>query len=550
MMQATPSRIVNTPVQPSLFEQGVLCQRSGRLTDAERCFRGVLAQDRKHFGALVELGGICLLMGRAEEAISLLGKALKSRPESAAAHSRLGEALSASGRREEALRSFKRAAAREPQNPYFAFNLGLGQSALGHHREALECYERAIGLSPGFAEAHNARGSALRELQRLEEALESYERAITLAPHLAHAHSNRATVLDLQSRYAEALAGHERAIALRPDYADALFGRGISLLRLGRLEQGWRDYEARLSMSVARPLLGPEGRWRGEAMTGRLLVHCEQGLGDTIQFVRYVELVKQRGIEVTLVVQRALERLISHSLPVDVLALDEPRPPFERHCPLLSLPLIFGTTLETIPNAVPYLKAEPSKVSYWREKLGEKCKPRVGLVWSGGFRPDQPEVWNVNARRNIPLETISRLNSADFDFYSLQKGDPAESELRSAKDKYWSGENFFNHVAELEDFSDTAALIENLDLVISVDTSTAHLAGALGKPVWILNRFDTCWRWLLERSDTPWYPSARLYRQATAGDWSSVIEDVRRDLSANRSRIASTIGPSSTNGRA
>jgi hypothetical protein len=200
----------------------------------------------------------------------------------------------------------------------------------------------------------------------------------------------------------------------------------------------------------------------------------------------------------------------------------------------MSLPFAFKTTLGTIPADIPYIKAEPSKAAFWQLKLGVHSKPRVGLVWSGGFRPNQPDVWAINERRNIPLELMSQINLPEIDFYSLQKGEPAESELLRRKQEVWPETNLFNFANELRDFSDTAALIENLDLVISVDTSTAHLAAAMGKPTWILNRYDSCWRWLLDRDDSPWYPTVKLYRQQRLGDWESVLERVNTDLSKGR----------------
>jgi hypothetical protein len=205
-------------------------------------------------------------------------------------------------------------------------------------------------------------------------------------------------------------------------------------------------------------------------------------------------------------------------------------PPFDYQCPLMSLPLAFKTTLSNIPATIPYLKNNSEKLLFWKEKLGEKSKLRVGLVWSGGFRPNQPEVWSVNERRNIPLAKFAVLKQPDIEFYSLQKGQPAESELAELIRDNRDGPHIVDYTNLLNDFSDTAALVENLDLVISVDTSTAHLAGAMGKPVWILNRFDTDWRWLLDRSDSPWYPTVNLYRQEKAGDWDYVVQRVKMDL--------------------
>jgi hypothetical protein len=208
----------------------------------------------------------------------------------------------------------------------------------------------------------------------------------------------------------------------------------------------------------------------------------------------------------------------------------ETLPPFDYHCPLLSLPLAMKTALTSVPAEVPYLSVGEERLEHWRAKLGGRCKLRVGLVWSGGFRPEQPEFWSVNRRRNVPLVKFAGLKHRSIEFYSLQKGEFAEAELAAAIARGWDGPCIRDFTGELRDFSDTAALIAQLDLMITVDTATAHLAGALGKPVWILNRFDGCWRWLLDRDDSPWYPTARLYRQERPGDWQGVLERVRHDL--------------------
>jgi hypothetical protein len=259
------------------------------------------------------------------------------------------------------------------------------------------------------------------------------------------------------------------------------------------------------------------------------LLFEEQGLGDTIQFCRYVPLVAQRGARVILEVPPQLTRLAaSLSGVAQVVETGHPLPAFDLHCPLLSLPLAFKTELATIPAAIPYLKADPDQSKAWQDRLGAKTKSRVGLVWSGGIRSNQPV--SVNQRRNIPLAKFAALKHPGVDFYSLQKGQPGESELTDLKRSQWSGPNILDFTGALKDFADTAAFIDNLDLVITVDTAAAHLAGALGKPVWILNRFDTDWRWLLDRADSPWYPTAKIYRQDTAGDWDSVLQRVKTDL--------------------
>ena len=213
-----------------------------------------------------------------------------------------------------------------------------------------------------------------------------------------------------------------------------------------------------------------------------------------------------------------------------VVVHGEALPPFDYHCPLLSLPLAFGTTPATIPARIPYLRSSDVRAKYWSGKVGERTRPRVGLVWSGGFRPDQPELRQVNNRRNMPLTEMAALLHPGLEFYSLQKGEPAVRELAWSKGEGSIGSQLIDFTGELHDFEETAAFMQQLDLIISVDTSTAHLAGALGKPVWILNRLDTCWRWFLDRTDSPWYPSARIYRQQRAHDWSGVVSRVREDL--------------------
>jgi hypothetical protein len=262
-------------------------------------------------------------------------------------------------------------------------------------------------------------------------------------------------------------------------------------------------------------------------------LHCEQGYGDTIQFCRFVSLLAARDARVILEVPRALAGLLE-SLPglTQLVVHGETLPPFDYYCPLLSLPLALKTTLADVPSKVPYLTPSENKRQLWRARLGAAGDRalRVGLVWSGGLRARRPELWAVNERRNVPLAHFEGFGRPDVEFHSLQAGDAAKSDLAACMARGWRGPVVQDSTAHMVDFADTAALIEQLDLVISVDTSTAHLAGALGKPVWILNRFDTCWRWMLDREDSPWYPTARIYRQPRPGDWRDVLERVRVDL--------------------
>jgi ADP-heptose:LPS heptosyltransferase len=262
-----------------------------------------------------------------------------------------------------------------------------------------------------------------------------------------------------------------------------------------------------------------------------ILLHSEQGLGDTLQFCRYADLVKAEGAAVILQVEAPLVRLLSTLKGADrVLAKGADLPDFDLHASIMSLPRAFRTSLQTVPAAIPYLHADPEDVAAWARRLGPRTRPRIGLAWAGGFRPDRPDLWTIYRRRDAPLRMLAPLARAEADFISLQKGERAENELAELVAAGWDGPAMLNPAAELRDFADTAALVENLDLVITVDTAVAHLAGALGKPVWILDRFDSCWRWMRERTDSPWYPTVRLFRQKTFGDWGPVIQEIAEAL--------------------
>jgi hypothetical protein len=247
--------------------------------------------------------------------------------------------------------------------------------------------------------------------------------------------------------------------------------------------------------------------------------------------VRYIKLLSDKGAKVFFRPQPELLPLLSNLEGVtELITTEKDISQFNFHCSLLSLPLAFKTDSTSIPSNIPYLTANDSKKEFWQKRLSTVTGPKVGLVWNGGFRSKQPELWSVNSRRNIPFDQIAKISVLGVNYISLQKGEKAEKEIENLQSDLWPSNNFYNYGKELKDFSDTAALISNLDLIISVDTSTAHLAAAMGKPVWILNRFDNCWRWLAEGDHTSWYPTARLYRQKINGDWDTVLDDVKKDL--------------------
>ncbi len=487
----------------------------------------------------LDSGVAFLRQGQLQEAWAVFRDILTSEPSNAAAWHMMGLTLLQAGQRQDAISHIRRSIALDPASPAAYGNLANALRDDGQLQEALQSADRGLALDPGFLNAKVVRACTLADLDRLDEALAVYDAILTAHPETTWVLPNRANVLRRMNRHAEALRDLERAMALFPDRADIRVVAGYTHLALGDFGKGlelsewrWREGSG-FGWLMARAFTQP--LWTGDQpLEGRtILLYGEQGHGDTLQFCRYATLVKVRGARVILEADRSLIGLLGSLEGPDVLvARGEDLPPFDLHCPLMSLPAAFHTRLETIPADVPYLRADPAAAAAWRLKLKPTGRPKVGLVWSGGHRPDQPELWPVNARRNLPLAKLMALKGVDADFYSLQKGEPGERELRTALAQGWAGPPIIDLAPEIGDFRDTAAVIEALDLVISVDTSTAHLAGALGKPVLILSRFDACWRWMLDRADSPWYPTVRLLRQPTPGDWDSVMGEVGQFLAA------------------
>jgi tetratricopeptide (TPR) repeat protein len=447
-----------------------------------------------------------------------------------------GVALQKSGQLNQALQRYQAALQIKPDWVDALLNMGVTLTKLNHFEQALTCYEKALLHSPDAPDLWSNKGITLSKLRKYDEAIASFDRAIAINPNYAEAWSNKGVSLSFLKQFDKAIECYLQAIELDKTYVDSCWNLAISQLTTGEFFEGWKNYEYRWQISnpIPRQFTNIPQLNSLEQLIGKnILIWFEQGLGDTIQFCRYIPLLKKYAASICFVVQPPLvEVLESLKSYCDIYTYkDLPPAQFDLQCPLLSLPRFFVNSAEAIPSAVPYLKSDPIKSAIWKSRMTNSDALKVGLVWNGGFRADQPEVWSINERRNIPFKIIANLrHTSGVDFYSLQKGDPAESELLSEKNQFWPDTNFFNYVSELHNFSDTAALIDNLDLVISVDTSSAHLAGAMGKPVWILNRFDACWRWQLNRKDTPWYQTAQLFHQKEAGDWESVIEEVHAEL--------------------
>jgi TPR repeat len=384
-------------------------------------------------------------------------------------------------------------------------------------------YDRAIEIKPDYADAYSNRGIALKDLKRFEEALASYDRAIEIQPDYAEAYSNRGVALQELKRVEEAVASYDRAIAIQPDYASAYWNKSLALLLVGQFDQGWKLYEWRWKRDTfTTPKRNfPHPLWLGaeDLADKTILLHAEQGLGDTIQFCRYAKLVKERRARVALEVPKALLSLLSGLEGVDVLIeKGQALPAFDYHCPLLSLPLAFKTDLTSIPSPKPYLAASTQKCEEWGQRLGVKRKPRVGLVWSGST------VHKNDHNRSLTLQQLLPYLPVGCEYVSLQK------EVREVDKPVLEGGDIRHYGDELKDYTDTAALCELMDLVISVDTSVVHLAGALGKSTWVLLPYAPDWRWLLDTDASPWYASIELYRQAEDLSWGPVLERVSKDL--------------------
>jgi tetratricopeptide (TPR) repeat protein len=494
----------------------------GDLDKAERLCGGILEHRPEDFEALHLLGMVNLQRRRMVEALRLLAAALKANPDSPDAMSNLALALHTVGRYEEATLWYRHALAIAPDHPEILYNFGNACLELGRFAEARSRYDAALAIAPAHAGALVNRGNALLRLNEVEAALASYEAALAVMPGHPQILTNRGHTLRRLGRPVEALAQFDEAIAAAPEFAEARFEAGMTQLSLGDFENGWKAYEWRWKTGAFSRQLRSfrEPQWDGGSVAGKtILLHAEQGFGDTIQLIRYAPLLKQVGANVICEVQPELQPLLSQLEDISVIAAGAPLPAFDLHCPLFSLPFAFKTQLETIPAGVPYLAGSAERQAYWRSRLPQG-RPRAGFVWSGSASH------RSDASRSIALAHLSALfQDPPLSCVSLQ------TELRSADKDALADLPDLSHVGgDVRDFIDTAAIISLLDIVVSVDTVAAHLAGAMGKSVIILLPHVADFRWMREREDTPWYPTAKLFRQPVHGDWDSVIARLRNEL--------------------
>lgn len=466
--------------------------QAGDLEQAEMLCREILAQQPDRDDALNLLGVMAFRAGYNDIALELIRRAIRVNPSMAEYHS----------------------------------NLGNLQRAAGNAQEAIASYQAALKIKPNSPEVYSNLGCALAGEGRLDEAVAAHRSAVALNPNLAEAHSNLGNTLVDQCRIDEAIAAYRSAVSIDPEHAEVQCNLAMCLLLKGEWESGWRAYEWRLkcddgqgsSLNFAQP------RWQGEAIGGRtILLHAEQGLGDAIQFIRYAGLVAGRQGRVIVQCQAELIELFKQLPEVaEWIATGDELPAFDVHCPLMSLPSVFGTTLGSIPPQSPRFRAAADRSEFWRARLAsDSAKLKVGMVWAGNPKHRNDRNRSIEWSLLAPLAQVP-----DVQLFSLQKS-PTWQTGSAGQDPPW-----LDYTEELHDFADTAALIENLDLVISVDTAVAHLVGSMGKPVWVLLPFAPDWRWMLNCSDSPWYPTMRLFRQDRPGDWPSVIDRVVTELTS------------------
>jgi len=447
-------------------------------------------------------------------------------PARADRHFQFGNLLYQQGKPDQAEQQYRMALDHAPAHADALANLGCALRDLGRLEEAVLTLCAALELKPRGGEIYSNLGNTLKDMGRLVEAEAACRAAVALMPSSPVAKFNLGCVLQDQRNFSEAESFYRAALEAEPDYIRAHWNLGLALLARGQFREGWTEHEwrSRTQRSWSPALTFAAPAWTGEPLDGKtLLIHREQGLGDNIQFARYASLAAARGAHVVMLTYPSLAGLF-RTLPgvAEVVADGQPLPAFDLQAPILSLPHLFGTELATIPAEVPYLRADPKRAAAWRARLAALPGLKAGLVWAGGTRPDDPDWARIDSRRSLALAQFAEIAAvAGLSLVSLQKGEAAAQV---------EGFPIADYMDEVEDFADTAALVEALDLVVSVDTAVAHLAGALGKPVWILSRYDGCWRWLENRDDSPWYPTARLYRQKQPHDWPEVLARLCGDL--------------------
>jgi tetratricopeptide (TPR) repeat protein len=498
--------------------QGAAFWRQGRLDDAMQRFQEALRCWPGYADAYHNLGLVLADRDRLDDAVACYQQAARFRPDCYEAYNSLGNAHGRMGRLEDAAACYRRALQLRPDYAAAHNNLAVVLEKQHQLDDAVAHYREALRLTPDLAPAHNNLGVAYDRQGKLDDAEACYRRALQLQPEFADAHNNLGNVFRERLQFVDAEQCFRRAVQIRPDYADAHLNHAMVALLHADFTSGWPEYEWRLRRSEVTPRTFRAPGWDGSPLHGRaILLHAEQGLGDTLQFIRYAPLVKERGGQVIVECQPALLDVLATCPGIDLLlASGQPLPAFDVQAPLLSLPGLFGTTLASLPADVPYLSADSARLAHWRRELSRFQGFKIGIVWQGSL------VHRGDRQRSVPLTQFASLGRLEgVHLFSLQVG-PGCEQLTALGDRFPITDIGIRF--DPASFADAAAAVKSLDLVISVDTALAHLAGALAVPVWIALPFSPDWRWLLHREDSPWYPTLRLFRQRRLGDWEDVFD--------------------------
>jgi len=506
--------------------------KQARHEEAEDAYRRALQIDPQYADASHNLGNSLVAEGKLDEAADSFRRTVRVNPDHAHAHFNLADTLRTLGRFDEATACYREAIRVRPDFIEAYNNLGIALRNNDKLDESVACYRQVLKIDPCYAKAHNNLGNTFHEKDQLDEAVACYRRALELKPDFAEAHTGLGYAMCQQGRAVESLSEYDKALKIDPDYAEARFNRAVTLLLVGDYEQGWPEYEWRWKTDKVASRSFSQPRWDGRPAAGMtILIHAEQGLGDTLQFIRYARLVKQQGATVIVQCQRALLPLLASCPGIDrLVGNDEQLPEFDAHAPLLSLPAIFKTTVDSVPCDVPYIQADAALIERWRAVLAGLDGMKIGISWQGdrGYREDR--------RRSIRLHEFVRLAEVPgVRLVSLQKGLGTE-QLAENSERFAVMELGPDFDETSGPFMDTAAVMMNLDLVIACDTAIGHLAGALGVDFWEPQAFAPDWRWMLDRDDSPWYPTVRLFRQTSPGDWGDVFARIAAALRAQSSR--------------
>jgi tetratricopeptide (TPR) repeat protein len=508
---------------------GYVLQAKGDLAEAIQYYQKAIRLDPNLADAHYNLANALVESKQFDGAIKCFQEAIQLNPSLLDAHINLGNALQKKGRYDEAIIIYRKALQLSPNHADLYYNLGIALQKITRYDEAVNCYRKSLDLNPDYADVYNNLAFAFQEKSELDEAIRYYRKALDLNPDYADVYCNLASAFQEKGELDEAIRYYRKAIRLDANHVTAHWNLSLALLASGNYKDGWKEYKWRWKTDfiITSRRAYNQPLWQGENISGRtILLFAEQGFGDTIQFIRYAPLVARLGANVIVDSPKELRSIIKSIEGVKQVIWreewDESDMDIDVRCPLLDLPLIFNTTLENIPSQVPYLTVDYNLVQKWGDRIKdhENLKLKIGLVYAGSFSKDKP------LDRSDSLEIFSPLGKLNnVVFYSLQIGN-ASIQAKNPPDTL----KIMDFTDDIYDFSDTAAIIENLDLVISVDTAVAHLAGALGKPVWTLIPFTPDWRWLLNRNDSPWYPTMRLFRQPAPGDWGSVISKIKDEL--------------------